>query len=120
MTEFNKFEALEMLETLQKKAADVKHDKKNYYWLVYQTVREKVNTPKDHFKNLVMLLLEDKDHEKIVDKVEKSHRKAPREGVTRGLRKPVRHACLINLVPRVLGLFGQRVSAWDNRFELYF
>ena len=67
---------------------DNKHDKKNYYRLVYQTTREKVNTSKDHFKYLVMRLLGDKDHEKVLDivaKVEKSHWKASREGVNKGL-----------------------------------
>ena len=90
MTELNKFEALEMLETLQNKAADVKYHKMNYYRLVYQTTREKVDSPKDHFKNLVMCLLGDKDDEKVLDtvtKIEKSHRKASHKGVNKGLKE---------------------------------
>ena len=31
LTEFNKYEVLEMLETLHNKAADRNHDRKNYY-----------------------------------------------------------------------------------------
>lgn len=88
LSEFNKYEVLEMLETLHNKAADRNHDKKNYYRLVYQTAREKVELSKDHFKDLVMRLLGDKDHEKVLDivcKVEKkSNRKKPQEKEDRG------------------------------------
>ena len=38
LSEFNKYEVLEMLETLHNKAADGNHDRKKYYRLVYQTV----------------------------------------------------------------------------------
>jgi len=81
LSEFNKYEVLEMLETLHNKAADGNHDRKKYYRLVYQTAREKVDSSKDHFKDLVMRLLGDKDHEKVLDivcKVEKSNRKRSR------------------------------------------
>ena len=37
LTEFNKDEALEMLETLQNTASDKRHEKSNYYRLAYQT-----------------------------------------------------------------------------------
>lgn len=84
LSEFSKYEVLEMLETLYNKAADRNHDKKNYYRLVYQTAREKVELSKDHFKDLVMRLLGDKDLD-IVSKVEKkSNRKKPREREDRG------------------------------------
>ena len=56
LTEFNKYEALEMLETLQNKATVAKHDKTTYYQLVYQTAKEKVETSKSQFKSLVMHL----------------------------------------------------------------
>ena len=49
--------------------------------LVHQSAREKVELSKDHFKDIVMRLLGDKDHERvlgIVSKVEKkSNRKKP-------------------------------------------
>ena len=67
LTEFNKYEVLEMLETLHNKAADRNHDRKNYYRLVHQSAREKVELSKDHFKDLVMHLLGDKDHERVLD-----------------------------------------------------
>ena len=38
LTDFNKYE----LETLHNKAADRNHDRKNYYRLVHQSAREKV------------------------------------------------------------------------------
>ena len=40
LQDFNKYEALEMLESLQVTAQDTKHDRQNFYRLVYQTVRE--------------------------------------------------------------------------------
>ena len=88
-SEFKKYEVLEVLEILRNKAADGNHDKKKYYRLVYQTAREKVDSSKDHFKDLVTRLLGDKDHEKILDivcKVEKLHRKKSREREDRGAR----------------------------------
>ena len=87
LSEFNKYEVLDMLEILHNKAVDGNHDKKKYYRLVYQTAREKVDSSKDHFKDLVMRLLGDKDHEKVLDivcKVEKSNRKKSREREDRG------------------------------------
>ena len=88
LTEFNKYEVLEMLETLHNKAADRNHDRKNYYRLVHQSAREKVELSKDHFKDLVMRLLGDKDHERVLDivsKVEKkSNRKKPQANDNRG------------------------------------
>ena len=74
LSEFNKYEVLEMLEILHNKATVGNHDKKKYYRLVYQTVREKVDSSKDHFKDLVMRLLGDKDHERVLDIVCKVER----------------------------------------------
>ena len=77
LPDFNKYEALEMLESLQLTAQDTKHDHQNFYRLVYQTVRGKLDVPRDQFRSLVLRLLGDKDHEKIFDcvvKVEKHYR----------------------------------------------
>ena len=52
LSEFNKYEVLEMLEILHNNATDGNHDKKKYYRLVYQTVREKVDSSKYRFKDL--------------------------------------------------------------------
>ena len=65
------------------------HDKKKYYQHVYQTVREKVDSSKYHFKDLVMCLLRDKDHERVLNivcKVEKSNRKKSWERKDGGAR----------------------------------
>ena len=89
LSEFNNYEVLEMLEILHNKASDGNHDKKKYYRLVYQTVREKVDSSKVLFKDLVMRLLGDKDHERVLDivcKVEKSNRTKSREREDGGTR----------------------------------
>ena len=69
------------------KAADRNHDRKNYYRLVHQSAREKMELSKDHFKDLVVRLLGDKDHERVLDivKVEKkSNRKKLQANDNRG------------------------------------
>ena len=66
-TEFNKYEALEMLETLQNTASDKRHEKSNYYRLAYQTARSNIDVPKFQFHSLVARLIGDKDHEKVLD-----------------------------------------------------
>ena len=71
LPDFNKYEALEMLESLQLTAQDTKHDRQNFYRLVYQTVRGKLHVPRDQFRSLVLRFLGDKDHEKIFDCVAK-------------------------------------------------
>ena len=85
LSDFNKYEALEMLESLQHSAQDTKHERQNFYRLVYQTVRGKLDVPSDQFRSLVLLFLGDKDHEKIFDcvtKVEKHYRSRSRDGAT--------------------------------------
>ncbi len=74
LTEFNKYEALEMTEELQNAAHDRKHPKERYYRVVYQTIREKMEVPPVQFRALLLRLLGDKDQEwvsDIVSKVEK-------------------------------------------------
>jgi len=66
-------------------AQDTKHERLNFYRLVYQTVRGKMDMALDQLKSLVLGLLGDKDQEKIFDavtKVEKRHRQKCRDGVT--------------------------------------
>lgn len=79
LSEFNKFEALAMVDTLQNTAHDNKHERENYYRLAYQTIRAKVDIPTDQFRSLLLRLLGDKDHEKVFDivtKVEKIYQRA--------------------------------------------
>lgn len=71
LSEFNIFEILEIMETLQNTARDNKHEKGEYYRLVYQTARDKTGLPKEHFRALVLRLLGDKDHQKVFEAVAK-------------------------------------------------
>ena len=71
LTEFNKYEALEMTEELQNAAHDRKHPKERYYRVVYQTIREKMEVPPVQFRALLLRLLGDKDQERVSDIVSK-------------------------------------------------
>ena len=75
--EFNKFEALELLETLKNAAQDVRHKKTGYFQLTFDTLWTKMNQSNEQFHNFLLPLLGDKDHEKILEivaKVKKTHR----------------------------------------------
>ncbi len=85
LSDFDKYEALELLESLQHTAQDIKHERQIFYRLFYQTVRGKMDVPSDQFRSLVLRLLGDKDHEKIFDcvaKVGKLYRPRSRDGAT--------------------------------------
>ena len=71
LTEFNKYEALEMTEELQNAAHDRKHPKERYYRVVYQTIREKMEVPPVQFRALSLRLLGDKDQKRVSDIVSK-------------------------------------------------
>lgn len=78
MWEFNKYEALEMLDALQATAHDGKDEKANFYKVAFQTVRSKIEMPKEQFRQLLLRLVGDKDHERVLDvvtKVEKAYNK---------------------------------------------
>lgn len=66
LADFNKYEALEMLEALQHTAQDTKHERQKFYRLVYQTVRGKMDVLHDQLKSLILRLLGDKDNEKYL------------------------------------------------------
>ena len=111
LTEFNKYEVLEMLETLHNKAADRNHDRKNYYRLVHQSAREKVELSKDHFKGLVMRLLGDKDHERVWI----SFLKYKRSQIARSLKRTttgvlVWHGRLVYFLCDVIFVIGEVIS----------
>ena len=64
------------LKDLKNADHDSKHEKKIYYRLVFETLRGKLDQPSDQFRNFILPLLGDKDHEKVLDvvaKVEKSN-----------------------------------------------
>ena len=68
---FNKYEAIDILETLQNTFRDNQDEKRKFNRLVYQTARRKVDLPKEHFRALVLRLLGDKDHTKVYEAVAK-------------------------------------------------
>ena len=86
LSDFNKYEVLDMVESLQHTAQDTKHEQQNFFYhLAYQTVRCKLDVPSDQFRSLVLRLLGEKDHEKIFDcvsKVEKHYRPRSCDGAT--------------------------------------
>ena len=76
LVEFNKYEALELVDALKNAAHDSKHEKEAYYRLVFETLQGKLDQLSDQFRNFIFPLLGDKDHEKVLDvvaKVEKSN-----------------------------------------------
>jgi hypothetical protein len=83
IAEFSRFEALDLLEAIKNSAKDTNHEKANYYRLTYETLRSKINTSDEQFRELLLPLLGDKDHERILDivaKVEKNYRRRQRDG----------------------------------------
>ena len=76
--EFNRFEALDLLEALKNAAQDTKHEKAGYFRLAFETLRGKADEPNDQFRNFLLPLLGDKDQEKVLEvvaKVEKNNRR---------------------------------------------
>jgi len=71
LVEFNKYEALELVDALKNAAHDSKHEKEAYYRFVFETLRGKLDQPNDQFRNFIFPLLGDKDHEKVLDVVAK-------------------------------------------------
>lgn len=71
LTEFKNYEALEMVEVIWNVAHDNHHAKEGYYRLVYETSRTKVNLSSEYFKDLLLRLVGDKEHEKVFDTVAK-------------------------------------------------
>ena len=71
LSEFNEYEAIDILETLQNTSRDNQDEKREFYRLVHQTARGKVDLPKELFRALVLRLLGDKDHTKVYESVAK-------------------------------------------------
>ena len=80
IADFNKYEALEVLDALHKAAHDIKHEKEAYYRLAFDMLRAKIDQPDALFRNFLLPIFGDKDHEKILDliaKVEKTNQRHP-------------------------------------------
>ncbi|KAK3699580.1 hypothetical protein QZH41_014291, partial [Actinostola sp. cb2023] len=71
VTEFNKHEVVEMMETLYHTAHDRSDTKEGYFRLAYHTIRGKIELPKEQLRHLVLRMVGDKDHERIFDIVAK-------------------------------------------------
>lgn len=74
--EFNRYDALALVESLKNTAHDTHHEKAGYYRLTFETLRGKMDETDERFRNFLLPLLGDKDQERILDivsKVEKKH-----------------------------------------------
>ena len=60
LVEFNKYEALKLVDALKNAAHDSKHEKQAYYRLVFETLRGKLDQLSDQFHNFIFPLLGDK------------------------------------------------------------
>ena len=80
LSDFNKHEAMEMFELLQNTSHDNKHHMEGFYKVAYQTARERMDLPKDQFRSLLLRLIGDKDHEKVLDIVSKVGKHYRRDG----------------------------------------
>lgn len=84
--EFNKYNVLELLDSLKEAAHDLKHEKSSYYRAVYDTMREKIRESTEYFRELMSALLGDRDQEKVLERVSKVDkryaRKAGQDGST--------------------------------------
>ena len=90
VSEFNRFEALDLLEALKDAAQDAKDDKATYYKLIFETIRAKIDESNDHFRNFLLPLLGDKDQEKVLEvvaKVQKNNRQRQVKQNVRGERR---------------------------------
>ena len=75
LSEFKKYEAIDILETLQNTSRDNQDEKREFYRLMYQIARGKVDLPKEHFRALVLRLLGDKGHTKVYEAVAKARKR---------------------------------------------
>ena len=85
-SEFNKFEALDMVENLNNVLQEQKHAKHAYHRMVYQTLCRKMSVSTAQFRSSLLHLLGDKDHECIFDIVAKVEKRfqSRRHDITQG------------------------------------
>ena len=81
LSEFNKYEAIDILETLQNTSRDNQDEKLNFtVWCTRQ-----LDLPKEHFRALVLRLLGDKDHTIVYEAVAKVEKAMGSESPWSGL-----------------------------------
>jgi hypothetical protein len=71
LVEFNRYEVLELLDSLRQTAHDLKHEKYPYYRVVYHMLSEKVHGSTAYFREVLLSLLGDKEQEKVMKRVSK-------------------------------------------------
>ena len=83
LVDFDKYQALEKVDSLKTISRELKDEKADYYAAVYAILAERIEKPKEHFKQYVLSLLGDKDYDKIlnslskVDETYRDDKKAP-------------------------------------------
>ena len=68
---FNKDHLMDLLLGLKLVARETRHPKAGYYSAVLEAMRERFQSPPDQFKKYILVLLGDKDHEKVLDSLAK-------------------------------------------------
>jgi hypothetical protein len=74
---FNKDHLMDLLLGLKMVACETKHPKAGYFATVLEAMRDKLSNPYEQFKRYILVLLGDKDHERVLEamaKVDKAMR----------------------------------------------
>ena len=78
VVEFNKHDALELLDSLRETARDAKHGKSQYYRAAYLALRDKMGESTAYFRELLLALVGDKDQEKVLERVSRVDKRLSR------------------------------------------
>ncbi len=77
--EFNKHDALELLDSLRETARDAKHGKSQYYRAAYLILRDNMGEPTAYFRDLLLALVGDKGQEKVFERVSRVDKRYSRK-----------------------------------------
>ena len=94
LVDFDKYHALEKVDSLKTISRELKDEKADYYATVYAILAERIEKPKEQFKQYMLSLLGDKDYDKIlnslskVDKTYRDDKKAPVSTATNSVVPP--------------------------------
>ena len=113
LTEFNKHEALELVDSLKNSAHDAKHEKEHYYRLVYETLRSKLDRSDQQFRDLLLPLLGDKDYEKVLDVVTKVEKRNVRANQNAPSSQPAQRSLASN--PALRCFYCGRVGHFQSQ-----
>ena len=76
---FTKDSALEQLLNLKVVAMEAKHEKAAYFSAVFQSLKDKMSVPEEQFKRYLIVLLGNKEEEKVFEKIAKIDKSARRQ-----------------------------------------